>query len=228
MRMRRNALAIAGEMPCISNTTLSASMCVISILKFSRNDCMLNELSMPTEAYAPEYWCSAVCLFSSAPHVTNSRWVWIFAAISSMLVGFLTFFLDSFLAPAMVAHVLKFIKSGGGLLLGGGFLMDPRRAARDRCRVNRQTVAFELRGRCLTSVPDHEPDLGVPGCGRGRRRRPLFRANRRKKQRAPKQLPNSRKSKAANRRAPPTTAGRGSSSTVFHLLTGFVDPNWSA
>ena len=70
MRMRRNALAMAGEMPLISNTTFSSSMCVIHILKFSRKDSMVNVLSMPIEAYAPEYWCSAVCLFSSGPHVT--------------------------------------------------------------------------------------------------------------------------------------------------------------
>ena len=75
----------------------------------------------------------------------------------------------------------QIIKSGGGLLLGGGFLMDPRRAAAvtGGCRVNRRTFAFELRGRCLTSVQGHEPDLGVPDCGWAAEGYRFFRANRR-------------------------------------------------
>mmetsp|Transcript_31967 Transcript_31967/g.79064 ORF Transcript_31967/g.79064 Transcript_31967/m.79064 type:complete len:334 (-) Transcript_31967:181-1182(-) len=73
MRMRRKALAMAGLMPCISNSTLSTSSAVTSRRKASRNPSMVNVLSIPTELYAPLYAYSVVCLFSSAAQVTNLR-----------------------------------------------------------------------------------------------------------------------------------------------------------
>ena len=73
MRMRRNAFAMAGEMPRISNSTFSSSSAVTSMWNCSRKDSMLKVLSMPTEVYAPLKACSFVCLFWSAPHVTNFR-----------------------------------------------------------------------------------------------------------------------------------------------------------
>ena len=73
IRMRLNALAIAGDIPLISNSTFSWSSFVTSILNRSRKDSMENVLSTPTAAYAPENAYSFVCLFSSAPHVTNAR-----------------------------------------------------------------------------------------------------------------------------------------------------------
>ena len=74
MRIRRNAFAIAGLIPRISNSTFSASSLVTSTPKDSRKDSIENVLSTPTAAYAPEKAYSLTCLFSSAPHVTNWRW----------------------------------------------------------------------------------------------------------------------------------------------------------
>ena len=71
MRIRRNAFAIAGLIPRISNSTFSASSFVTSTPNDSRKDSIENVLSNPTAAYAPEKACSLTCLFSSAPHVTN-------------------------------------------------------------------------------------------------------------------------------------------------------------
>ena len=112
MRIRRNAFAIAGEMPRISNSTFSASRAVTSTPNRSRKDATLNALSMPTAAYAPLKACSTVCLFSSAPHVTNARWR-SSSSFTSSIVDFFDAAPAGFFEPAIETRRRGREKSGG-------------------------------------------------------------------------------------------------------------------
>ena len=83
------------------------------------------------------------------------------AAISSRLVGFLDFFFESFLAPAMV-RVARHTRSalGGGGFVGGGQL-DQRRGVGFTVWWSRRALAFERRG----SMPDDRAEWASAGRG---------------------------------------------------------------